>query len=559
MLLKRGFVSIILAAAALLSILYCWNLSRPVALADALTDRLSCVSYAPFHKPGQTPFDKTLYISLEQIETDMAALAQRFDCVRIYSVIQGLHEVPRLAEKLGIKVLLGVWIGRELEENEKELALAVELARKYPAAIRAVIVGNETLLRKEQPASAMRAYIERVKTALPGVPVSYADAWEFWLKYQQDLLDTVSFATVHIIPYWENDPMSADNAVDHVSHIYRQVKEQLKAKDVMIGETGWPSYGRQRQDAEPTRVNQARFIREFTLRAEQEKIPYNVIEAFDQPWKRNYEGVVGGTWGLYAADGGAKFPFRGPVAEAPAWSHAAYGTMLAFFGVFVLLQWRRRKPDGGTLLALLAVSIAGGGAWAEVCRDLVMANRSWLEWAYTGVYAALLLVATFLLGGPLAAWCATGQPPPRPAPANALARQLRRGGQDFEETALGAVRIAFLFGAAVVGLLLVFNPGSRDFPLGIYAVPAVGLALLAWINGDNGADLEEILLAGWIGCAGVWIAVTEHLTFPQDGPWQVADGINQHALGWAALCLLLAVSVLGPVIVELRAGQRQHA
>ena len=171
---KRRLVSIALAAGALLSLLYAWNLGRPVALADALSDRLSCVSYAPFHRPGQTPFEKALSIGAEQIEADMAALASRFDCVRTYSVSQGLREVPRLAQRLGIKVILGVWIGGGREENEQELALAVELARQYPAAIRAVVVGNEALLRREQPVAAMRAYIERVKAALPSVPTSTA-------------------------------------------------------------------------------------------------------------------------------------------------------------------------------------------------------------------------------------------------------------------------------------------------------------------------------------------------------------------------------------------------
>jgi len=558
---KRGLVSTILALGALLSILYGWNLSRPVALVDALTDRLSCVSYAPFHQPGQTPFDKALYISVEQIETDLTALAQRFDCVRIYSVVQGLHEVPRLAQKLGIKVLLGVWIGREQDENEKELALAVDLARKYPSAIRAIIVGNEALLRREQPASAMRAYIERVKAALPGVPVSYADSWEFWLRYQKELLDSVSFATVHIIPYWENDPMSVENAVGHVSQIYQHVKTQLKGKDVMVGETGWPSYGRQRQDAEPSQVNQARFIREFALRAELEKIPYNVIEAFDQPWKRNYEGVVGGNWGLYTAAGATKFPFRGPVAEAPAWSCAAYAAMLAFFGVFVSVQWRKKALDGRTLLALLAVGISGGGVWAGVCRDMAMANRNPLEWAYTGLYAALLLATLFLLGGPVAAWCSTGHPPPIPAPAGRLPRWASRKDQGFGASAclLGALRMAFLFSAAVVCLVLAFDPGSRDFPLAFYSLPATGFALLAWINGNGRADVEEILLAAWIGFAGLKIAVAEHITVPQDEPWRLADAVNLHALGWTVLCLLLAGSVLGPILAEWHAGRGRGA
>ncbi len=560
MLSKRAFVYITLAACALLSISYWWKLSQPVTLVDALTDHLSCVSYSPFHKPGQTPLGGEMSISEEQIETDLTALAQRFDCVRTYSVTQGMQEVPRLAQKLGIKVLLGIWIGREQGSNEKELTIAVDLARKYPSVIRAIIVGNEVLLRREQPPAMMRAYVERVKAAVPGVPVTYADVWEFWLRYQKDLLDSVSFATVHILPYWEDDPIGIDDAVGHVSQIYRHAKAELKGKEVLIGETGWPSYGRQRQEAEPTLVNQARFIREFALRAELEKTPYNIIEAFDQPWKRDSEGAVGGYWGLYDADGNTKFPFRGPVAEAPFWSHAAYAAMFAFFGLFALAQWKQQRLEGKSLLPLLAVSISGGGAWVGFVRDMVMTNRTLLEWAYSNLYAALLLAVTFVLGGTLAAWCSTGCPPPNLAPASHLVRWLRHKDQSFDGSSrlLGALRFVFLFGAALVCLTLAFDLRSRDFPVALFSVPAVGLALLAWIKGKREADLEEILLAGWIGFAGLWIAVAEHIIIVQDEPWRLADGINQHALEWAALCLLLAGSVLIPVFVELRTRQRQN-
>ena len=556
---KRGMVSVLLAVAALISLAHGWKLGQPVIVVDALSDHLSCVSYAPYHKPHQTPFEKTTYIAAEQIETDLKALSQRFDCVRIYSVDQGLGEVPRLAQKFGVKVLLGMWIGRKSADNEKELTRVVDLARKYPGTIRAIIVGNEVLLRGEQPASAMRAYIERVKAAVPGVPVTYADVWEFWLRNQAELADVVSFATVHILPYWEDAPVDIDNAVGHVSHIYQHVKDNLKDMKVMIGETGWPSYGRQRQGAVPSLVNQARFIREFAVRAQLENIDYNVIEAFDQPWKRKSEGAVGGYWGLFDTLDNPKFPFRGPVAEAPAWGRLGYAAMASFFAVFML--WERRRLSGDRILGLLAVSIIGGGVCVGYWRDLAMANRNLLEWAVTGSYAIFQFAAVLVLGRALAAWCAEGLPPPCLAPASHLARWARRNDQRFDAPArlFGALRFVFLFGAALVSLLLVFDARYRDFPLALYAFPALGLALLAWIHGKNEADLEEILLAGWIGFAGVWIAVFEHVIIPRDEPWRLAVGINLQAIAWMGLCLLLATSVLGPVIVKLRTRQGQHA
>jgi glucan 1,3-beta-glucosidase len=49
-------------------------------------------------------------------------------------------------------------------------------------------------------------------------------------------------------------------------------------------------------------VNQARFIREFVSGAEAIGVPYNIIEAVDQAWKRDPEGTVGGYWGILDGD-----------------------------------------------------------------------------------------------------------------------------------------------------------------------------------------------------------------------------------------------------------------
>ena len=39
------------------------------------------------------------------------------------------------------------------------------------------------------------------------MPVTYADVWEFWLRYR-DVYEAVDFVTIHILPYWEDFPIS---------------------------------------------------------------------------------------------------------------------------------------------------------------------------------------------------------------------------------------------------------------------------------------------------------------------------------------------------------------
>ena len=89
------------------------------------------MSYAPF-RDDQTPFDHGLIIKPEQIEQDLARLARISGCVRIYSVDNGLDKVPELAAKAGLKVILGVWIGRDRRKNAELVDTAILLTKNIP-------------------------------------------------------------------------------------------------------------------------------------------------------------------------------------------------------------------------------------------------------------------------------------------------------------------------------------------------------------------------------------------------------------------------------------------
>ena len=50
--------------------------------------------------------------------------------------------------------------------------------------------------------------IEQVKAGVEQ-PVTYADVWEFWLQYPE-VAPAVDFLTIHLLPYWEDDPTGID-------------------------------------------------------------------------------------------------------------------------------------------------------------------------------------------------------------------------------------------------------------------------------------------------------------------------------------------------------------
>ena len=304
---------VLLLLAGLMALAWWWP-NRPRAGDVAMPDaRFNSVSFAPF-RAGQSPLDDT-FPSAAEVDADMAVLAPRTRAIRTYAAIEGDYDAAALAEKHGLKVWQGIWLGADRAKNAAEIARGIALAKRYPETIERVIVGNEVLLRRDLPVGELIAAIDQVRAAVRQ-PVTYADVWEFWRQFPE-VARHVDVVTIHLLPYWEDKPTGIDGAVRHVDAVYRTMAALFPGKRIAIGETGWPSRGRARQDAVPGRVEQAVFLRRFIALARAEGFDYNLIEAFDQGWKYQSEGTVGANWGLWTADRQSKFPLSGPVVENP--------------------------------------------------------------------------------------------------------------------------------------------------------------------------------------------------------------------------------------------------
>lgn len=507
---RHGFVWLVLALSALAGAYWWWAVGRPVTLPDAPSARIACVSYAPFREAGETPLDPNAFISPERIDEDLRALSQRFDCVRTYSQGQGLSAVPEIASRYGMKVLLGIWLGGDKKANEQQVRQGIAIARKYPQVLRGVIVGNEVLLRGELSSAQVAGYLHEVRSAI-STPVTYADVWEFWLRHPE-LAGSVDYLTIHILPYWEDTPVSPERAVQHVATVYAKVQQAFPGRRVMIGETGWPSAGRPRQAASASLVNEARYLREFLRYATTVNMPYNVIEAFDQPWKREQEGTAGGYWGIFDARARPKFAMVGPVTEESRW-WTGWLAGAAGAGLFVLIgAWRRRWRGWRGWLALKLAGFASGCALAWQFRQMLFACRDPWEWT-----VSLLACALALLGGLwMARWIAERMSGETPL---ALPRWLRFGG---------------LFVLAFYGLLLVFDGRYRDFPLGLFMLPCVGQALVGWLSERRELSmpwLEERFLA-------VVVPMLAAIVLMQEA------GLTPVAWLWLGMNLLIALPVL---------------
>lgn len=516
-----------------------WWLGLPVSMPAsplAAGEKLPCASYAPF-RTEYSFGESTPHVTAATIDADLTVLSRVTSCVRTYSVGLGVDQVPEIAKRHGMTVLLGIWLGRETANNRKEIDIAVALANKHPDVVRMVIVGNEVLLRGELSPGALGAYIREVKNKV-AVPVTYADVWEFWLRYRA-LAEAVDLVTVHMLPYWEDIPIPVAAATLHVDGVHDTVAKSFPGKDIMIGEVGWPSAGRMREGALPSPAAQARFVQEMMAAAKRGGYRLNIIEAFDQPWKRQSEGTVGGHWGLIAADGQTvKFGWGVPVSNHPRWTlQAAAGVTFAAAIFVVAFAARRREPgaDPRAWAGVAAIALAAGTTIGWTAENLQLESLGFVGWAMSLALAALAILC------PLAGAVALTRGTVRPGFAAVLGGEVLL--ESRHQLVLGQLAIVLCVVAVALALGLSFDPRYRDFPfapLTAAVVPFLALMLFARAPQPR-RGTAELAIAAVLVPAALFIGWNEGLA-------------NWQAFWFCAVILALAVTLAGGLGAQRRAA-----
>jgi len=263
-----------------------------------LGQKIHGITFSPYVE-GQGPGTQ---IGEAQIRERLKFILPYINWVRSFSCTEGNELIPRIAAENGLKTMVGVWLDHDRENNEKELANAIDVAKAGHADILAV--GNEVLLRGELPEDELIDYISRARQAVPDVDVGYVDAYFKFVDHPR-VTEACDVILANCYPFWESCP--AEYSLLYMKDMYHRAVQAANGRKVIISETGWPNVGTPEGGAVPSFENALKYFINTYQWAGEEDIEIFYFSSYDETWKVDKEGDVGAYWGLWDKDGNLKY------------------------------------------------------------------------------------------------------------------------------------------------------------------------------------------------------------------------------------------------------------
>ncbi len=238
---------------------------------------------------GQQPGSQ---IGEAQIRDRMAVIKPHTRWVRSFSCTDGHEQTPRIAHEMGLKTLVGAWLGTDRAINAREMAGAIAVAQAGYADI--VAVGNEVLLREDLSEDELIDHLREMKAA----------AYFLFEKHPRVTAECDVVMT-NCYPFWEGCPR--EQALPYMQTMLARTRAAAPGKRILISETGWPDQGSAFHGALPGTEAAMQYFVDTAAWAEGEGIEWFHFAAFDEAWKVGAEGDVGAFWGLWDKDARPKF------------------------------------------------------------------------------------------------------------------------------------------------------------------------------------------------------------------------------------------------------------
>ena len=270
---------------------------------------------------------------------------------------------------------MGAWLGPESTANGLQSNGAqIECLKQQISAgnVDIAIVGSEVLLRGDLSETTLISYIaevqQHIRTVGLAVPVTSADVYGVLLQYPV-LLGSVDLIFANYYPFWEGQKLDYAVATLHRQHM--QLQNASLGRPVWVSETGWPSCGQQIGQAVPSPENAAYYFHNFMSWARTNEVNAFYFETFDEAWKANYEGELGGCWGIWDSQGVLKPGMQRVFAGAPLadnWTQPIPDTPIIDFNALpahIMTNLATFVIAGYTVAATNQVSVNGSALTAE--------------------------------------------------------------------------------------------------------------------------------------------------------------------------------------------------
>jgi len=266
---------------------------------DALETGMHGLCSSPYEE-GQKPGDQ---LSEAQVRRRLEIMRPYTKWIRSFSTTEGNELIPKIAKEMGMKTLVGAWLGDDPEINENEVANLIQLAKDGYVDIAAV--GNEVMYRGDLTEDELLNFLNRAKDEIPNeIPVGYVDAY-YEFTDRPAITEACDIILANCYPFWEGCDL--DYSLLYMKDMYNRAARAGNGKRVIITETGWPSQGTNLRGAFPSEENAIKYFINTQKWSQEDDIEIFYFSSFDESWKVGAEGDVGAYWGIWDKDEKLKY------------------------------------------------------------------------------------------------------------------------------------------------------------------------------------------------------------------------------------------------------------
>lgn len=250
--------------------------------------------------------------SQNNVTRDMAVISQLTNTVRLYGTDCNqtemvLHAIDRLELK-SMKLWLGVWIDTNDTTADRQISHLYKILdnAKDTSIFKGAIVGNEALFRagndKTSAKKKLTGYMDDVRDHFKkhniDLPIATSDLGDNW---DSDLVKKTDVVMSNVHPFFAG--VEVDDAASWTWSFW-QNNDVVLTKDTdkkqVISEVGWPSGGgndcgqghdncKSKTDGSVAGIDEMnKFMSDWVCQAMSNGTEYFWFEAFDEPWKEQY-------------------------------------------------------------------------------------------------------------------------------------------------------------------------------------------------------------------------------------------------------------------------------